>query len=82
MVSSELSSALKHADKLTPSNSAFSELDKFKGCGVYINPFRVVNFSILPSHILQELKMYPIVTQIAILSNSDIRQKYFPNWKQ
>lgn len=79
--SNDLSFALRQIDKPVLSHSAFYELDKSKECGVYINPFRVVNFSVIPSLILQELESYPILTQIAILSNPEIRKKYFPHWK-
>ena len=80
--SSDVSFALRQVDKPVSNYGAFNELEKSKECGVYINPFRVVDLSVIPSHILQELESYPILTQIAILSNPEIRKKYFPYWKQ
>ena len=76
--SSDVSFALRQVDKPVSNYGAFNELEKSKECGVYINPFRVVDLSVIPSHILQELESYPILTQIAILSNPEIRKKYFP----
>ena len=82
IVSCDLLYSPESVDKSSLSVSAFCEMNKYKSNGVYINPFRVVNFSYIPSHILQELTSYSFLTQIAILINPEIRQKYFPNWRQ
>lgn len=47
---------------------------------IYENPFRQIDVSSFPLDLQQRLQQLPIMTQIAILKDPALQQKYFPEY--
>ena len=46
----------------------------------YQNPFRQIDVSSFPPDLQQKLQKLPFMTQIAILKDPALQQKYFPEY--